>query len=116
MQSIVETSPWHVTEPEIMDTDKYLSSANAPDLEEDVRLCIISGAREMVLNCAALTYMTGAGARAFLNMARMMQQVEGRLFVKDLSGQPKEMFEACGMGAFIASVDQAPLFSAVSAV
>ena len=31
--SMADISPWRVTEPEIMDTDKYLSSANAPDLE-----------------------------------------------------------------------------------
>jgi anti-anti-sigma factor len=88
-----------------MDTDKYLSSANAPEVEEDVRLCIQSGARAMVLNCSAMTYMTGAGVRALLNMARMMNDVGGSLSVKGLSGQPREIFNACGMSALIPSLD-----------
>jgi len=105
MQQPFET--WHVTEPEIMDTDKYLSSANAPDLEEDARLCIESGARAMILNCSAMSYATGAGMRAFLNIARMMQNAGGTLAVKGLKGQPREIFHACGMDAMIPSKDAA---------
>jgi anti-anti-sigma factor len=100
-QTFADASIWQVTEPEIMDMDKYLSSANAPDIEEDARLCIASGAREMVLNCANLTYMTGAGLRALLNIAQMMQEAEGTLWVAGLKGQPQEIFHACGMEAFI---------------
>ena len=100
---------WLVTEPEIMDTDKYLSSTNAPDLEEDVRLCIQSGARHMVLNCAAMTYMTGAGVRAFLTIARLMHEAGGRIYVQGLSGQPRAIFEACGMEGLIPSMDEAHL-------
>ncbi len=94
-----------------MDTDKYLSSANAPDFEEDARLCIQSGARAMILNCAALTYATGAGMRAFLNIARMMQEAGGILSVQNLSGQPRDIFHACGMDTMIAMEDEASLLS-----
>jgi len=107
MQPTTEDTSWEVTEPEVMDTDKYLSSANAPDIEEDVRLCIASGARNMILNCTNLTYATGAGLRAFLNIARMMQSVGGTLSVQGLSGQPREIFNACGLDTMIAAVSQA---------
>ena len=100
--SMADISPWRVTEPEIMDTDKYLSSANAPDLEEDARLCIDSGARAMVLNCEALTYATGAGLRAFLTIARMMQQAGGSIAITNLKGQPRDIFMACGLDTMIA--------------
>ena len=89
-----------------MDTDRYLSSANAPDIEEDVRLCIQSGARDMILNCAALTYLTAAGLRAFLNIARKMYAVEGTLFIKGLKGQPRELFFASGMDAIVPLVKE----------
>jgi len=106
MQSSADYSaPWQVTEPEIMDMDKYLSSANAPDFEEDARLCITSGAREMILNCAALSYVTGAGLRSFLNIARMMQEVGGKISVTGLKDQPREIFYACGLDAFMPSVN-----------
>jgi len=55
----------------------------------------------MVLNCTNLTYATGAGLRAFLNIARMMQAVGGTLSVQGLKGQPREIFHACGMDRMI---------------
>lgn len=106
MQHIVTTTPWHVTDAEVMDTDRYLSNANAPDFEEDVRLCIQSGARAMILNCAALTYMTGAGLRAFLNIVRMMSLVGGHVAVQSLRGQPREIFFACGMENMLPDNDE----------
>ena len=105
MQQTADNAPWNVLVPEIMDTDKYLSSANAPDLEEDVRLCIESGARKMILNCAAMTYMTATGIRALLNMARMMKDAGGTFSIQALSGQPRQIFTACGIDALIPSVD-----------
>ena len=102
-----QSTPWLVTDPGIMETDRYLSSANAPDLEEDVRLCIQSGARNMVLNCASLAYLTAAGLRAFLTIARMMQDVEGALSIQGLKGQPRAIFNAAGMDAFLPVMDDA---------
>jgi len=106
MQQIgADRNTWHVTEPEIMDTDKYLSGTNAPDIEEDIRLCITSGARDMILDCSHMTYMTGAGMRAFLNIARMMQEVGGKFSVRGLKGQPRDMFYASGIDALITVAD-----------
>jgi anti-anti-sigma factor len=116
MQPTLDTTPWQVTEPEIMDTDKYLSSANAPDIEEDARLCIASGARSMILNCSNLSYATGAGLRAFLNIARMMEAAGGKVQVQGLRGQPREIFYACGLDTMISSNDAAQPLSIVQAV
>jgi anti-anti-sigma factor len=115
MQGNADTATWNIPGPEIMDTDKYLSSTNAPDLEEDVRLCIASGAREMILNCEALSYMTGAGVRAFLNIARMMNEADGSLRIKGLTGQPREIFTACGIDALIPSVDKIENIASIQA-
>ncbi|MGB9153306.1 MAG: STAS domain-containing protein [Alphaproteobacteria bacterium] len=112
---IVDITLWRVTEPEIMDTDKYLSSANAPDLEEDIRLCITSGARNMILNCNSLDYMTGAGMRAFLTSARLMQKVGGKLSITGLKGQPRDLFYACGMDALIPAAQEMASLSSIAA-
>lgn len=101
MQNVNETGLWMVTEPEIMALDKYLSATNAPDLEEDTRLCIASGARDMIFDCSELGYMTGAGARAFLTIAKMMSDAGGKMSVANLNGQPRELFTACGLDLFI---------------
>ncbi len=101
MQQKIDTSSWAVTEPEIMDIDRYLSGANAPDLEEDISLCIQSGARTMILNCAKLSYLTNAGLRLFQNVARQMNDVGGSLLIKGLRGQPREFYFACGMDTIV---------------
>ncbi len=98
MQDTVE---WRVTEPWVMSTDKYLSSSNAPEIEEDVRLCLGSGADALTLDCASLVYMTGAGVRALLNMAHMARQENCAFSLKNLRGQPRDIFCACGTEAFI---------------
>lgn len=88
-------------EPGVMEITRYLDSASAREVEEDVSLCIQSGAREMVLDCSKLHYITGAGMRAILAMARDMQAVQGRLAVCNLQPQVHEMFEACGYNRLI---------------
>jgi len=87
--------------PEIMEVMGYLDSNTAPQIEEDVMLCIQSGSREMILDCARLNYITGAGMRAMLTMSRAMRAVEGRFGVCGLQPQVKAMLEACGYDRII---------------
>ena len=107
MQDTLDSSSWRVTEPWTMNTDKYLCSSNAPDLEEDVRLCLTSGADALTLDCTSLVYMTGAGVRSLLNMARMAKQENSVFSLKNLHGQPRDIFRACGTDAFITLNDTA---------
>ncbi len=93
--------PSATLEPEIMEVTGYLDSNTAPQVEEDVMLCIQSGAREMILDCARLNYITGAGMRAILTMSRAMKAVEGRFGVCGLQPQVKAMLEACGYDRII---------------
>jgi anti-anti-sigma factor len=116
LQQIVNTGLWQVTEPGILETDRYLSAANAPDLEEDASLCIESGARALILNCAMLTYMTGAGVRVFLNLARKMYAAGGSLQIKGLKGQPRALFFACGMDVVVPLVKEETRFPALRSV
>ncbi len=95
-----------------METDRYLSSANAPDIVEDLRLCVDSGARRMIVNCAPLKYATAAGLRAFLDVARHMYDAGGTVLIKGLQGQPREIFFASGMDAIIPLVKEETRFPA----
>ncbi|MDP9126772.1 MAG: STAS domain-containing protein [Pseudomonadota bacterium] len=95
MQALNPLSP-SLPEPDIMEVSGYLDSTTALQVEEDVLLCIQSGAREMILDCTRLNYITGAGMRAILVMARAMQAVEGHFAVCGLQPQVKAMLAACG--------------------
>ncbi|MDD3028747.1 MAG: STAS domain-containing protein [Alphaproteobacteria bacterium] len=101
-----------IADVEVMDTDRYLSSVNAPEFIEDVSLCIESGARFMIINCAALSFLTGAGLRAFLVLARKMYAVDGVLQIRGLKRQPRRFFFACGMDSIIPLVKEETRFPA----
>lgn len=96
---------WVPDEPDVMEVTGRLDSATAPRVEEDVFLCIHSGARRMVLDCRELSYVTSAGLRAILAMARAMQKAGGRFAVCDLQPQVEAIFEASGFKTMI------PVFS-----
>ncbi len=101
MQPIRANDDWAMLEPEVMELDGRLDNGTAPDIEEDARLCIQSGARNMVFDCRRLTYMSGAGLRTLLSLAREMKMAGGKFSICGLQPQVKEMFEAAGLGAVI---------------
>ena len=112
-----DTVAWRVTEPWTMSTDKYLSSSNAPEIEEDVRLCLASGPDALTLDCTSLVYMTGTGVRTLLNLARMARQENCAFLLKNLRGQPHDIFCACGADAFVpVKDDTAPSHSTFQVV
>ena len=90
-----------IPELEIMDMPRRMDGDTALQIEEDILLCIQSGAREMLLDCANLDYVTGAGMQTFLRLAREMQAVSGKLAICNLHPQVREMFEMCGLESMI---------------
>jgi anti-anti-sigma factor len=100
MPSAVAES-WIPSEPDVMDIEGRLDSGTAPIVEEDVLLCIQSGARRMVLDCGSLFYISGAGLRTILTLARAMQKAGGSFAVCGLQPHIQEMFAGCGFEAFI---------------
>ncbi len=92
---------WAVTGPWVMNADKYLNGSNGYDLEKDLLLCLEGGADSLVLDCDALTYMTGAGVRSLVNVARAAQTKGASFRLCNLKGQPHEIFNACGAYAFV---------------
>jgi len=95
MQNAAATS-W-AFEPDIMDISGRLDDGTAPALEEDALLCIRSGARRMIFDCRELTYVTAAGLRAMLNVAREMQMFQGSFGVCELQPQVEDMLRVTGL-------------------
>jgi anti-anti-sigma factor len=104
MENAMPISPLeqlHIPELEIMTMPRRLDGDTATAIEEDTLLCIQSGAREMLLDCSELEYVTGAGMQTFLRLAREMRAVDGKLAVCNLQPQVREMFEMCGLESMI---------------
>jgi anti-anti-sigma factor len=97
----VFNEPYGPSEPDVMEIAGRLDDGTASNVEEDIRLCIESGARRMVLDCRDLSYISGAGLHTVLDLARMMQAAEGRLVLCGLQPQVEEMLEVSGFDAII---------------
>ncbi|MBV8061550.1 MAG: STAS domain-containing protein [Alphaproteobacteria bacterium] len=102
---VIYTDQWKLSEPGIMELTGRLDSDAGVELEESVILCIQSGMRDLVLDCADLDTVTGAGTQSLLRIAREMQQAGGKLAVCNLNGDVRAMFELCSLDKFIPSYE-----------
>ena len=101
--SVLPNEVWNVYEPEIMKLSGRIDSMTAAEIEEDVLLCIQSGARDMILDCDDVTYITGTGIQSLLRLAREMQAVRGKFAVCNL--HQRDIFDFCGLESVIPVYD-----------
>ena len=58
-----------------------LDGTSAPELEKKIVAAVDRGDARIVLDCAAMDYISSAGLRALLTGARQCQQKEGKLAI-----------------------------------
>lgn len=90
---------------EVITFPERLDSSTAPQFEKIVTDSIASGSYEFVLDCHKIRFLTAAGLRMILASLRAVKAVEGQLMVRNLHGQARAMFEACGFDHFISVED-----------
>lgn len=95
-------SDLNMSEPGVMELSGRLDADSALTVEEDALLAIRAGARELLLDCADLDAITGAGMQTFLRLAREMKAARGKIAVCNLNPQVREMFDVCGIENMIA--------------
>ena len=103
-----QANVWESPMVEVMEIPPYLDAASADYFAEDSRLCIESGARVMVLDASKLDYLTASGMRAMVAIAQNMQAAGGYLSIRNLKGQARTMFDACGFSVLIDDAGQVP--------
>ena len=78
-----------------------LDSASSPTLEREAFEVIDGGGRRLLIDFHGLDYISSAGLRAALAVAKRMSAVGGRLALCSLSPQIAEVFEISGVNAII---------------
>ena len=78
-----------------------VDASSAPDLEKAMMASIGDGAREVVLDLGRTRYMSSAGLRVVLVVARAMQAQGGRFSVCSLNDEVKELFEVSGFSLIV---------------
>jgi anti-anti-sigma factor len=76
-----------------------LDGLTAPEVEARVDQLIAGGSRRLVVDCAALTYVSSAGLRAFLAAAKRMQVAGGRCAFAALTPAVRELFTISGFAS-----------------
>ena len=75
-----------------------LDAVTSPDAEVKL-MAAANEATAMVIDFSALTYISSAGLRVMLGLAKTMQKKDGKLVISSLSPQVKEVFDISGFTA-----------------
>lgn len=78
-----------------------VDAASAPDLEQAMMAAIEEGVADVVLDLGRTRYMSSAGLRVVLVVARALQAKEGRFSVCGLNDEVKELFEVSGFSLIV---------------
>jgi len=78
-----------------------LDAFTAPDFEAHCRRIIGEGERALILDFANLEYLSSAGLRAILSVAKAMSAAGGQISLANARGPVREVFEISGfLGIF----------------
>jgi len=74
-----------------------LDAATTPEFEQRCAQLLADGVAVVVLDFQGLQYISSAGLRAVLSLARELQQRAGRLALCDLRGMVEEVITVTGL-------------------
>ena len=86
-------------------TQDRLDGLNAREFQEALLAVIGECDRDVVLNLERLTYISSAGLRVILLVAKTLQRKDGNLAVCSLSDPVREIFEISGFDKIIQTYD-----------
>jgi anti-anti-sigma factor len=76
-----------------------LESKTSPELDKKVVALLAAGERKFVVDLGATEYVSSAGLRVLLMLAKKVSGGAGRLALCGLNTQVREVFEIAGLGA-----------------
>ena len=86
----------------VITLDGRLDTTTAPQLEESVRESI-DGVEELCFDMEKLAYISSAGLRVLL-LAQKIMNKQGKMTVKNVSEEVKEIFEVTGFSDILTIV------------
>jgi anti-sigma B factor antagonist len=86
-----------------------MDAVAAPAFERTMADHVAAGARRVVIDCAALEYISSAGLRGLLTTAKTIKARNGELVCVALTDAVREVFEITGFTAIF------PIFDSVEA-
>jgi len=84
-----------------------VDAVTAPELEIELNGCIDGGANTIVIDLSALEYISSAGLRVILAIAKKLKTSGGDILLTGLGGAVKEVFEISGFYSIFKVFDSA---------
>jgi anti-sigma B factor antagonist len=84
---------------DVLSMSGKLDAATAGVLEQKLMSTIDAGGRHLILNCAALSYVSSAGLRVLLMAAKKLKPLKGQIVLSVLQPHIREVFDIAGFSA-----------------
>jgi stage II sporulation protein AA (anti-sigma F factor antagonist) len=91
-----------------------LDAVTAPEFEQKIRDQINVGVAGIVIDFAELDYISSAGLRALLVMAKLLKEKNGRVCMANVTGNVRSVFEMSGFTSLFKMQDS--VAAAVAAI
>ncbi|MFC4278992.1 STAS domain-containing protein [Achromobacter aloeverae] len=89
----------------VVSPEGQINSANAAAIEAELIALVDAGQRQAVLDLSRLNYLSSAGLRVILVLAKRLKQQDGALVLCGMSSQVREVFDVSGFLAILAVTD-----------
>ena len=76
-----------------------LDGNSAPQMQEKLLAAIGGGEKHFAIDCTQLDYISSAGLRTFLVVAKQLKSVSGKVVLYALKEHIKEVFDLAGFSA-----------------
>ncbi len=84
-----------------------LDAVTSPLLDKDLKDLTAGGERFLIMDLGGLNYISSAGLRSILFVAKRLKEKQGKLFLASLKSVVREAFEISGFSTII------PIFESV---
>jgi stage II sporulation protein AA (anti-sigma F factor antagonist) len=89
----------------VVSPEGQLNSSNAASVGADLLAQVEQGERKVVLDLSRLAYISSAGLRVVLQLAKQIKQQAGNLVLCSLQPHVHEVFEISGFLAILTAVE-----------
>jgi anti-anti-sigma factor len=100
-----ETRTHKVEEGTVLSITGRMDAVTAPEIEKGLLALVDGGEKRLVIDLKDLEYVSSAGLRSLLTLAKRVKEKEGNLVFANLQGQVTEVFRVVGFYALFTICD-----------
>lgn len=76
-----------------------MDAVTSPDFEKSLKEMVEAGENSILISLSGLEYISSAGLRSILTIAKLLKAKEGKVLFSGLQGPVRDVFNISGFGA-----------------